>query len=61
MWARLRVSNFLPEPLSLAIPDNKTPDNKTPENTPELKKRVIAWGQQQAPERIQTIFDGDVF
>jgi tetracycline 7-halogenase / FADH2 O2-dependent halogenase len=56
MWERLRASDFLPEPLGLAIPDNKTP-----ENTPELKKRVIAWGQQQAPERIRPIFDGDVF
>lgn len=56
LWARLREADFLPEPLDLA-----NPDNRTPENTPELKKRVIVWGRQQAPEHIRPIFDGDVF
>jgi tetracycline 7-halogenase / FADH2 O2-dependent halogenase len=56
MWDRLRASEFLPDPLALA-----DPANRTPENTPDLKKRVLIWGQQQAPEHLRPIFDGDVF
>jgi len=55
MWARLRATQCLPEPLGLA-----NPANKTPESNPELVKKVIAWGQQEAPEHIRPMFAGHI-
>ncbi|NDZ79371.1 NAD(P)-binding protein [Streptomyces sp. SID10853] len=56
LWARLRASDFLPEPLGLA-----DPANRTPLNTPELKRSVRDWGLHKAPEHIRLAFQGDVF
>jgi FADH2 O2-dependent halogenase len=50
-FARLRAADYLPEPLGLAVPDNRTP-----QLTPEGAKLVRAWGEQRAPERIRPLF-----
>jgi FADH2 O2-dependent halogenase len=51
LWARLRESDFLPEGLGLA-----DPDDKSVEITPEVEKVVMAWGEQRAPEHIRSLF-----
>jgi FADH2 O2-dependent halogenase len=51
LWARLRESDFLPEGLGLA-----DPDDKSPEITPDVEKQVRAWGEQRAPEHIRSLF-----
>lgn len=51
LFAKLREADFLPEPLGLGIPANRTP-----EITPEVEKRVMAWGQRQAPDHIRALF-----
>ena len=51
LFSRLRAADYLPEPLGLA-----DPDNRTPLITPDVASRVKAWGQHKAPRHVGALF-----
>lgn len=51
LFGRLQAADFLPAPLGLA-----DPANRTPQITPEIESRVKAWGQEKAPSHVSPLF-----